>query len=70
MADDLFERPVTEKEATELLGLKPQQLRQWRFKGIGPVFHRLGGRVMYLPSELVAFRDARVVYPSKKEPRT
>jgi len=41
---------VTTKEAAEILRLKPQTLRMWRWSGDGPTYIRLGGAQVRLIS--------------------
>jgi hypothetical protein len=47
------ERPIPQAEAIEFLGKSRQTLTTWRKKGIISG-HKLGGRVYYLKSELLA----------------
>lgn len=42
-------------EASAMLRLSPATLRNWRWKGSGPPYVRLGSRVLYRRSELLAF---------------
>ena len=54
-----------EKEAAEYLDNKISvaTLRYWRHKKIGPVFCRLGGRVLYPEDELDNFISSSIVRP-------
>ena len=49
-------RYLSTAEAADHLGLKPNSLRQWRYRGSGPPFHRIGdgprARCHYRASEL------------------
>lgn len=49
--------------AAALLGLKPQTLRAWRLRGVGPTYVRVGtgrrGRVFYREEDLVAWLTPR-----------
>ena len=47
------ERPLPQNEATKFLGKSRQTLASWRRKGIIKAY-RIGGRIYYKPSELVA----------------
>jgi hypothetical protein len=49
---------IGEKEAAELLDLKPQTLAVWRIKGIGPAFYKMGRLVKYKRSELAAYVES------------
>jgi excisionase family DNA binding protein len=42
-------------EAAAYLGLAEQTLYQWRFKGVGPVAVKIGGRVKYRQESLDAW---------------
>ncbi len=54
---------LTSSQAAAELGLRPQTLRVWRCRGVGPRFVRLGtgprSPVAYRLSELEAWLDAR-----------
>ena len=49
------DRLLREAEAANFLRLSPGTLRQWRYKGQGPSYRKLGSRVAYRFSELVRF---------------
>jgi excisionase family DNA binding protein len=61
--DDLLarERAVTPRQAAELLGMAQVTLEQWRRRGDGPRFWRVGRRVRYRLADVLAFREARTV---------
>lgn len=47
------------KEAATLLGLSnPRSLENWRLQGKGPLFRKIGGRVRYVESELIAYIES------------
>ena len=48
----LARRRLTEKEAAARLALSPRTLQQWRVKGGGPPFLKLGAAVRYDPDVL------------------
>jgi excisionase family DNA binding protein len=48
-------RLLTTEEAASALGLSRRTLEDWRLRGCGPRFVRLGGAVRYRPSELSRF---------------
>ncbi len=61
---------VDQVEAAELMGVSPSLLRDWRFKGAGPQYIRLGHRtVRYKRSDLERFIATRKVDPSKGRQR-
>ena len=56
---------LTTPQAADVLGLRPQTLHDWRSRGRGPAYLRLGGRaVRYRYSDLVAWADAQRVEPA------
>lgn len=49
---------LTDTEVAALLGASPQTVRNWRWRGEGPRFVKLGGRmVRYRPADVQAFID-------------
>lgn len=42
-------------EAASVLSISPRTLEDWRLRGGGPPFHKLGRAVRYDPVELAAF---------------
>lgn len=54
---------LTEREAAEILRLKPTTLKKWRVKGRGPAFLRLGTAIRYPLSALQRFVDDAMVLP-------
>lgn len=53
---------LTTPEAARYLSLAPQTLRNWRLKGEGPPFCRVGQkRIVYRITDLDAFLEARLV---------
>lgn len=64
-------------EAAELLGLSPRTLEKHRTYGTGPVYRKLGGRVVYDAADLQIWADkgrrastsdfgTDTVYPAKR----
>jgi predicted site-specific integrase-resolvase len=39
--------------------ISPRTLERWRWQGEGPVFVKIGGRVVYRLDDIVAYEDAR-----------
>lgn len=59
----MSERLLTTAEAAERLSASPRTLEHWRLRGGGPVFRKVGSRmVRYAPADLDAFveQGARV----------
>jgi hypothetical protein len=50
----------------ELLGDR-EKLAQWRHKGIGPAYYKLGRKIIYRGADLNAWADANRVDPGKVE---
>lgn len=51
-------KTIRSNEAAEILGIKDQTLKDWRFKGIGPPFFRSGRRVMYIYEDVLKFIES------------
>ena len=50
---------LTTPQAAAMLGLAPNTLEIWRWKGKGPIFRRMGDKaVRYAEEDLLAFIDA------------
>lgn len=73
----VINRLLNTKEAAELLGLSARTLEKHRTYGTGPVYRKLGGRVVYDIADLKAWADkgrrastsdfgADTVYPAKR----
>jgi hypothetical protein len=56
------------KEAAVFLGLSPRTLEKHRTYGTGPLFRKLGGRVVYAIDELEAWAEKGTV-ASTSDPR-
>ena len=50
---------LSTREAADYLSLASRTLDRYRVRGTGPVFHRFGGRVRYLRSDLDAWASSR-----------
>ncbi len=49
-------RALSTDEAATYLGISPRTLEDWRYRGGGPVFHKVGRRlVRYLTASLEAY---------------
>ncbi|MDP2259954.1 MAG: helix-turn-helix domain-containing protein [Caulobacter sp.] len=50
---------LTTRDAAEFLGVSPRTLEDWRLRGGGPLFCKVGARlVRYLVEDLVLFVEA------------
>jgi predicted DNA-binding transcriptional regulator AlpA len=56
--DTNWPRFVRTPEAARLLDLSPRTLEKHRCDGTGPIYHKLGGRVVYAVADLHAWIDA------------
>ena len=61
------DRVVNDKEAAAFLGLAPQTLRSARHYGRGPVYHKLGRRVVYKITDLQRYLAERRIDPEVGE---
>ena len=59
-ARELIGRFVRTPEAGRLLGLSGRTLEKHRTYGTGPIYRKLGGRVVYALSDLKAWADTDV----------
>ena len=51
---------LTESQVFEIFGIQPKTLANWRCRGRGPAFVKVGGHVRYRPEDLKAFLNSRV----------
>jgi predicted DNA-binding transcriptional regulator AlpA len=60
---------LREPATCELTELKKQTLRNWRHKGIGPPYRKVGSAVLYEESEVIAWIESQRVEtaPLRKE---
>ncbi len=49
---------LTERDASQRLGLSVRTLQKWRLQGNGPPFLKLGGAVRYDPEDLEQYVEA------------
>lgn len=57
----------TQKELAERWRLSPRTLEQWRWRGVGPRYLKLGARVLY-PLEMVEAYEAGQVHANTGGP--
>lgn len=50
---------LNEKELAELLNMKSETLRNWRYEGKGPVFIKIGRNVRYCMSDVLDYLNPR-----------
>jgi len=54
---------LSDVEASRLLGLSPQTLRNWRCMMKGPAYSKIGRRVVYTLDDLEGYRDRNRIDP-------
>ena len=59
---------VSTREAARLLGISARTLEKHRSRGVGPIFRKLGERVVYAMCDLEAWAD-KVACRSTSDPR-
>lgn len=57
-----------EKRVSEILGVAVATLRQWRIRGTGPDYVKLGRRVLYRMEDVSRWIDERVCHVSRSAP--
>lgn len=45
-----------------------EKLAQWRHKGVGPAYYKLGRKIIYRGADLNAWAEANRIDPGKAEP--
>lgn len=58
--NDSLSRYLRTPEAARYLGLSSRTLEKHRTYGTGPVYHKLGGRIVYDPEDLKTWADRGV----------
>ena len=56
-----LDKPQTESEAANYLGVKSQTLAAWRTRSVGPTYYRVGSNIRYRQSDLEAYLLERKV---------
>lgn len=55
--------PLNERQGASYLGMSVHTLRQWRFRGVGPEYLKLGTAVRYRKADLDNFMERASVRP-------
>lgn len=50
---------MNQKELADRWTISPRTLERWRWKGEGPTFLKIGGRVVYRLEDVLAYEQAR-----------
>lgn len=60
---------LTPKEAAEFVGVTGQTLKNWRLKGVGPAYVKVGRNIFYSQKRLEEYLDSliEVVVPKPKK---
>jgi predicted site-specific integrase-resolvase len=56
---------LPERSAADVLGISVHTLRKYRMEGRGPVYYKMGNRVVYYQSDLTDYRDGCRVVPRR-----
>jgi predicted site-specific integrase-resolvase len=68
LSETLLNDPLsTESDTAPKLGVEPATLRKWRTRGRGPVYAKIGGKIRYKLSDVLAFIEASRVVPGEKK---
>ena len=51
---------LTDQQVSRISGVTPKTLANWRCKGVGPVFCKVGHHIRYRPEDVNAFLNSRV----------
>ena len=62
---DLLRRGLRDSEAAQILGLHVQTLRNFRCRGEGPPYVKIGRAVRYFEGDLIAYLDKRKIEPKQ-----
>ena len=64
----MMEKLLTQKKVQEYLGVSSSTLEQWRLKGVGPCWVKVGGRlVRYRYSDLLQYISSLQAFQSTTE---
>lgn len=55
----VLDKCMDNDQLAETLGVSPRTTERWRFEGAGPIFRKLGRRVVYLESDVLAWIDGQ-----------
>lgn len=64
-----MQKLLTAAETAAWLGLKAPTLTNWRYRGIGPRFVKVGGRVMYAETDVSAWITAQTFSTNEEAAR-
>ncbi len=57
---------MTEKELAEHWGVKRNTLQKWRSAGVGPIYVKIGGKVIYPLEAIREYERSRMFYASSE----
>ena len=58
MGNEILEkRLITEAELAILWNVSPSAIQHWRSSGVGPRYKKIGGKVRYLVSDILAYEE-------------
>jgi predicted DNA-binding transcriptional regulator AlpA len=56
-------RYINDREAAAISGFQTQTLRNWRHRGVGPAYSKIGRAIRYDRAEVIEFIEKRKVTP-------
>jgi hypothetical protein len=61
MKEKNFDQKLRVDAAAKYLGVAVQTLHNWRFRGTGPSYYKIGNRIFYRTSDLDKFEEKQRV---------
>jgi hypothetical protein len=61
------EKFLSDKETATALGVAPTTPAQWRCKGKGPVYLKVGKNCFYRPSDIAAWLEKQLIDPARRK---
>lgn len=61
-----MERLLSPEEVAEVLGRPVRTVREWRYRGEGPRYLKVGGTVRYRPRDVEAWLEAHAKEPGDR----
>lgn len=57
---------INERQLADRWGMNPGTFGVWRNKGKGPPYLKLEGKVMYALKDIIAYENAKKVFPAQE----
>lgn len=55
------ETRLDSRQVADRLGVAPYTVREWRRKGVGPAYTKIGGRIYYTPQQIADYIASQTV---------